>query len=97
MVFDPTADEDQLLQQLETTTSTLMGWFQLNRDDAFARTLLYHDVPSHYVWDKSQWTKRTQKVMNFCAACAVSALLMKFIMTAGKVRCWPSIWCVTSQ
>ena len=70
MVFDPTADEDQLLQQLETTTSTLMGWFQLNRDDAFARTLLYHDVPSHYVWDKSQWTKRTRKVMNsLCCMC----------------------------
>ena len=64
MVFDPTADEDQLLEQLETTTSTLMGWFQLNRDDAFARTLLYHDVPSHYVWDKSHWNRRTSKVSN---------------------------------
>jgi hypothetical protein len=60
MIFDPTADEAELLQQLTTTTSTLMGWFHINRDDAFARTLLYQDVPSYYVWQNSHWTRRVQ-------------------------------------
>jgi len=58
MIFDPTADETELLEQLTTTTSTLMGWFQLNRDDAFARTLLYQDVPSYYIWQNSHWSRR---------------------------------------
>jgi hypothetical protein len=58
MVFDPTADESTLLEQLTTTTSTLMGWFDLNTHDAFARTLLYHDIPAHYTWQKSCWTRR---------------------------------------
>ena len=60
MIFDPTADEAELLEQLTTTTSTLMGWFQLNREDAFARTLLYQDVPSYYIWENSHWTRRVQ-------------------------------------
>lgn len=60
MIFDPTADETELLEQLTTTTSTLMGWFQLNREDAFARTLLYQDVPSYYIWENSHWTRRVQ-------------------------------------
>ena len=58
MVFDPTADEDDLLEQLTTTTSTLMAWFTLNADDAFARTLLYHQVPAHYVWSDRRWNHR---------------------------------------
>jgi hypothetical protein len=58
MIFDPTADETDLLQQLTATTSTLMGWFELNREDAFARTLLYQDIPSYYSWQNSHWTKR---------------------------------------
>ena len=58
MIFDPTQDEDTLLQQLTTTTSTLMGWFALNAVDEFARTLLYPDVPAHYIWSDSRWQQR---------------------------------------
>ena len=58
MLFDPTADETDLLEQLTTTTSTLMGWFRLNEDDAFARMLLYHDIPAHYTWQQSVWHRR---------------------------------------
>lgn len=67
MVFDPTADEDALLQQLTSTTSSLMGWFELNADDAFARTLLYEEVPSHYTWVNCNWRKRVyNKVRGGC-------------------------------
>lgn len=65
MVFDPTADEDDLLEQLTTTTSTLMGWFVLNQDDAFARTLLYHEVPGHYIWKQNQWQRRVYLKVSF--------------------------------
>jgi hypothetical protein len=65
MVFDPTVDEQSLLEQLSATTSTLMGWFDLNRDDAGARCLLYQDIPSQYIWQNSRWQRRVYtKVSN---------------------------------
>jgi hypothetical protein len=72
MVFDPTADEDTLLDQITSTTSTLMGWFSLNVDDAHARTLLYGDIPAHYTWQKSCWHRRLYKKVRsvYCRYCA---------------------------
>jgi hypothetical protein len=67
MIFDPTADETELLDQLTTTTSTLMGWFMLNREDAFARSLLYQDIPSYYHWQNSHWIKRVYTKVHFCS------------------------------
>lgn len=61
MVFDPTADEAELLSQLTSTTSTLMGWFSLNADDANARQYLYHDIPAHYTWKDKVWHARIYK------------------------------------
>jgi hypothetical protein len=61
MVFDPTADEIDLLEQLTATTSTLMGWFSLNADDVNARQHLYHDIPAHYTWRDSVWHARVYK------------------------------------
>ena len=58
MVFDPTADEETILGQLTATVSTLMAWFTLNADDAFARTLLYTNIPEHYTWQKGCWHRR---------------------------------------
>jgi hypothetical protein len=58
MIFDPTADEDELLQQITSTTSTLLAWFELNACDTFARTLLYHQLPSHYTWNNNRWHRR---------------------------------------
>lgn len=61
MIFDPTQDEATLVEQLTTTTSTLMGWFALNSVDEFARTLLYTDIPSHYIWVDSRWQQRVHR------------------------------------
>jgi hypothetical protein len=58
MVFDPTADEEDLLAQIASTVSTLMGWFELNKNDMDARHLYYHEVPEHYVWKDQRWHKR---------------------------------------
>ena len=67
MIFDPTQDEESLLQQLTSTTSTLMGWFALNAVDDFARTLLYSDVPGHYIWNDSRWQQRVYKKVRMLA------------------------------
>ena len=61
MVFDPTDDETALLAQVTETKSTLLAWFDLNAEDAYARSLLYHEVPSHYTWGNSQWHRRIRQ------------------------------------
>ncbi len=42
------------------TTSHIVAWFKLNAVDAFARTLLYVDIPAHYIWNSidRQWKRR---------------------------------------
>ena len=69
MVFDPTSDEQDLLQQMSSTTSMLMGWFELNREDPIARTLYYHDIPAHYVWADCRWKRRIRTKVRIFPAC----------------------------
>jgi len=66
MIFDPTADEQSIIEQLTTTVSSLMAWFTLNADDAFARTLLYADVPEHYTFQKGCWHRRIYSKVRMC-------------------------------
>ena len=32
--------------------TTLLAWFDLNREDNAARSLKYHEIPEKYVWDE---------------------------------------------
>jgi hypothetical protein len=66
MIFDPTAEEENLFLQSSTSTSTLLAFFRLNALDAFARTLYYHEVPEHYVWVSGVWRKRVYCKVNGC-------------------------------
>lgn len=68
MVFDPTADESDLLMQLASTTSTLMGWFALNIEDAFARSILYTDIPAFYTWQDGAWRRRLRNTVRVAQA-----------------------------
>jgi hypothetical protein len=67
VVFDPTVDEQAIIAQLYSTTSTLMAWFQINSRDAFARTLLYHEMPEFYTWvavaNGGSWNRRIKSLM----------------------------------
>ena len=38
--------------------STLMAWFELNRNTQDAHQYLYMDIPQQYVFKKEEWTKR---------------------------------------
>jgi hypothetical protein len=62
VVFDPTVDEQTLITQLYSTTSTLMAWFELNTYDLFARNLFYHELPEFYTWapvaNGGSWSRR---------------------------------------
>jgi len=67
MVFDPTADDDELYLQSQLATSTLLAFFQLNQRDPRAQSLLYHEVPEQYVWTEAQWRRRVYtKVTTGC-------------------------------
>ena len=46
---------DQALNPKETT---LTAYFKLCQNDAFAMTLLYHQIPSYYTWSNNKWNKR---------------------------------------
>jgi hypothetical protein len=65
MVFDPTSDEEALLAQVTETSSTLMAWFDLNVEDDFSRSLMYHEVPEHYTWCNSQWQRRVHRKVSW--------------------------------
>ena len=56
--FTPATAAQQVLAPKETT---LMAFFKLCRTDAFARTLLYNQVPSYYTWTKT-WNRRKRRV-----------------------------------
>ena len=47
-------------QQVATNSkdTTLMAFFKLCQTDAFAKTLLYVEVPSYYTWVNNRWQRR---------------------------------------
>lgn len=62
--FDPGAPTDEILadaDQQQQLQSHLQAWFTLNRSDAFARSLLYVDIPTSYVWKNRGWHRRKHK------------------------------------
>jgi hypothetical protein len=64
--FDPEDDLDTIATDMQAQIARpthLTAWFTLNEVDAFARTLLYIDIPNHYVWIDSElkWKRRTQR------------------------------------
>ncbi len=86
MVFDPSADEESLMMQSATTTSTLLAFFRLNASDGFARSLLYHEVPEHYVWASGVWRKRVYSKVPVCPSFAlVSPLTRSQAQAVGRI------------
>jgi hypothetical protein len=58
VIFDPTADEADIVNANASATSTLLQWFALNNRDVSARNYLYTEIPEHFVWHKNTWTRR---------------------------------------
>jgi hypothetical protein len=58
VIFDPTADEENIQDATAAATSTLLEWFELNKRDPAARRYAYAEIPEHYVWSNSVWSLR---------------------------------------
>jgi hypothetical protein len=59
VIFDPTDDVDHIIDEASSATSTLLEWFELNKRDVFARSLLYVQIPEYYIWKNGIWIRRT--------------------------------------
>lgn len=55
--FEPGSEEEALRRASEHDT-TLTAWFKLNQEEFTARSLLYQDVPLHYIFESHKWRKR---------------------------------------
>ncbi|UYV63493.1 hypothetical protein LAZ67_2004302 [Cordylochernes scorpioides] len=52
--------EEQALENASRRRTTLTAWFQLNCVNVSARSLLYGDIPSAYVFRQNQWSARVR-------------------------------------
>lgn len=43
---------------INSPQTTLLAFFDLCKTENFARTLLYHEVPSYFVWNKNKFVRR---------------------------------------
>ncbi|XP_053595510.1 uncharacterized protein LOC128667831 [Microplitis demolitor] len=53
-------NENNILNQINNSKTTLMAFFELCKVDNFAKKLLYCEVPAYYVWRKHQFHRRKQ-------------------------------------
>lgn len=51
------------LEDLEKTTIT--AYFELNRINEYARTLLYTEIPLYYLFENKKWIRRKNKLDNY--------------------------------
>ena len=81
VIFDGDANFEDLEEQVADETeqvSTLLAYFQLNREDEDARQLLYQEIPQHYTFQKDKWKRRK-------TVAAATGRLM-FVSPAGGER-----------
>ena len=61
------SDKDDCIERIEKAERThLTAFFELNEKDAFARTLLYRDIPREYTWQAKErrWKRRVLDAPN---------------------------------
>ena len=63
-VYYNEGQERQAVEQAMQRDTHLTAWFKLNQIDHRARTLLYCEIPEHYVFDRknTKWTFRVRKL-----------------------------------
>lgn len=57
--FNPNNLSERLSNPQKTT---LLAFFELCKNDDFANTLLYSEVPSHFVWNKSKFIRKKRVI-----------------------------------
>jgi hypothetical protein len=62
--FDPRNEAPQdILDSREDMGSTLLAWFNYNRNNADGYNLTYQQFPEHFVFEKGQWKPRKNRAM----------------------------------
>ncbi len=68
--FDP-KNKEHLNHQLENPKgTTLTAFFDLNKKDSFASTLLYYEIPSYYTWNRTLKTWKRRVVGEIVTGCS---------------------------
>ncbi|CAG8720699.1 120_t:CDS:1, partial [Acaulospora morrowiae] len=67
-IFFSVGNEAKALHVAQTQHTMLTAWFKLNENDINARTIIYHNIPLFYMFQKSTkiWKKRvkyTEKII----------------------------------
>ena len=64
VLFKPTSDPETLLEKKETK---LTGFFELCKSDPYAKTLMYTDIPTFYIWNSGlrKWKRRKMGIQSF--------------------------------
>ncbi len=77
VVFNPM--DDDVEQQLPSSTSKLLQWFALNHRDAAARQWRYVDIPEHFTWNVADrmWQPRVKAWMKVGRLPSVSGVNME--------------------
>ena len=77
VVFNPM--DDDVEQQLPSSTSKLLQWFALNQLDASARQWRYVDIPEHFTWNAADriWQPRVKAFMKVARLPSVSSVNME--------------------
>ena len=57
--FSP--DENLAAKLMEPPSTTLTAFFELNQRDPSARSLLYHQIPQHYLFVNKEWRPRQRQ------------------------------------
>ncbi|KAK1423926.1 hypothetical protein QVD17_19237 [Tagetes erecta] len=60
IVYDDDSNLSEILENPTVKMSMFTQWMECNKEDAFARTLKYVDIPRYYTWERKEktWKKR---------------------------------------
>jgi len=63
VIIDETKSLEEVVNNPKSSMTTLTEFFTVCREDSFARSLLYRDMPEHYRWISGRkiWQRRKQK------------------------------------
>jgi Helitron helicase-like domain at N-terminus len=73
VIFDPTADAEDIHMTADASTSTLLQWFILNQTTPAARQWLYQEIPEHFTFTADKkWKPRKNDCFSIGRTMAVS-------------------------
>lgn len=80
VIFDAAAGADATGAAADSSTSTLLAWFDLNARDPSARSLLYKDIAKRYKWDRKRWVLRKNNLPKVARMHGVSVQNVELFM-----------------